>query len=316
MTPSLEAVSLTKKYGSFVALDNLNLHIEGSKCVGLLGPNGAGKTTTLKIFTDMIRASNGNALINGFPVHADKRKALRICGSLVETPEIYPALTPVKALSLVAELKGIPRNEREESISEVLDEVGIGNFKNKKLGGFSKGMKQRVNIAAAMVGDPEILLLDEPTTGLDPRGMMEVRGILNSLKGRGKLIFMSSHLLNEVEEVCDEVAIIEKGKLLAYDTLDNVTSRIYDNNREKTIDISFSVPVDSSSLLDRISALANVISVDPLNSRSIRIKFNGGTENQRNLLNDIGAMEAGMISFGSPTSALEDTYLSLVKDSR
>ncbi|HWY28700.1 MAG TPA: ABC transporter ATP-binding protein, partial [Candidatus Sulfotelmatobacter sp.] len=205
--PSIEAVNLSKRYGSFSALSNLNLKIEGSKCVGFLGPNGAGKTTTLKLFTDMIRASEGKALINGISVHENKKKALASVGSLIESPEIYPALTPREALSMVAEIRGMPRSERKRKIEDVVAEVKMEEWLDKKVGKFSKGMKQRINISAALLSEPEILLLDEPSTGLDPRGMSEVREIVKSLKQKNRLIFMSSHLLNEVSDICDEVAM-------------------------------------------------------------------------------------------------------------
>src|SRR5229473_3636708 len=176
--PSIVAENLTKNYGSFTALFKLNLKIEGSKCVGFLGPNGAGKTTTLKIFTDMIRPTEGKALINGIDVHLNKRKALSSVGSLIESPEIYPSLTPREALSMVSEIRGLPRSEKRKKIEEVVSEVKMEEWLDKKVGKFSKGMKQRINISAALLSEPEILLLDEPSTGLDPRGMSEVREIV------------------------------------------------------------------------------------------------------------------------------------------
>src|SRR5437870_5585334 len=223
--PSIVAENLTKRYGSFTALSNLNLKIEGSKCVGFLGPNGAGKTTTLKIFTDMIRASEGRALINGVDVHLNKKRALGSVGALIESPEVYPALTPREALSMVADLRGLPRAEAKKKIEETVAEVKMNEWLDKKVGKFSKGMKQRINIAAALLSDPEVIMLDEPTTGLDPRGQSEVRDIVKDLKKKNRLVFMSSHLLNEVQEICDEVAMIDHGKLIVYDTLSNVTTR-------------------------------------------------------------------------------------------
>ena len=165
---SLEAVNLSKRYGSFAALSNLNLKIEGAKCVGFLGPNGAGKTTTLKLFTDMIRATEGKALINGVPVHENKRKALEHVASLIESPEIYPSLTPREALNMLAEIRGVDEGLRKKRIEEAVNEVKMEEWMDKKVGKFSKGMKQRINIASALISDPNILLLDEPTTGLDP----------------------------------------------------------------------------------------------------------------------------------------------------
>src|SRR6058998_3375729 len=267
-SPSIEAVNLSKRYGSFPALSNLNLRIEGSKCVGFLGPNGAGKTTTLKIFTDMIRASEGRALINGIEVHPNKKKALESAGALIESPEIYPSLTPREALSMVAELRGLPKGERRKTIEDAVAEVKMDEWLDKKVGKFSKGMKQRINIAAALLSDPEVVLLDEPTTGLDPRGMAEVRDIVKSLKQRNRLVCMSSHLLNEVSEICDEVAMIDHGKLLVYDTLAHVTDRFAHDGGESVVQVELVRDIDDQVIRGQISSLAGVGSVEKLNPRS------------------------------------------------
>jgi len=311
--PSIVAENLTKRYGSFTALSNLNLKIEGSKCVGFLGPNGAGKTTTLKIFTDMIRASEGRALINGVDVHLNKKKALGSVGALIESPEIYPALTPREALSMVADLRGLPRAEAKKKIEETVAEVKMNEWLDKKVGKFSKGMKQRINIAAALLSDPEVIMLDEPTTGLDPRGQSEVRDIVKDLKKKNRLVFMSSHLLNEVQEICDEVAMIDHGKLIVYDTLSNVTTR-FSSTGSNTVEIEFSRDIDEQSVNRNISSLTSVSTVDRIDSRKVRIHFSGGIQNQERLLLDLATMKIGMISFRPAASALEDTYLNLIKD--
>jgi len=311
---SIEARDLTKRYGSFVALSNLNLKIEGAKCVGFLGPNGAGKTTTLKIFTDLIRASGGQALINGVDVHKEKKKALDPCGVLIETPEIYPSFTPREALSMIADLRGIPRADRSKRIEAVVSEVKMDEWMDKKVGKFSKGMKQRINIAAALLSDPEIVLLDEPTTGLDPRGQAEVRDIVRSLKQRNRLVFMSSHLLNEVSEICDEVAMIDHGKLLVYDTLAHVTDRFAHDGGESVVQVELVRDIDDQVIRGQISSLAGVGSVEKLNPRSLRIKFSGGQEEQARLLTDLAALKIGMLSYHPSASTLEDTYLNLIKD--
>ena len=312
-SPSIEAVNLSKRYGSFSALSNLNLKIEGSKCVGFLGPNGAGKTTTLKLFTDMIRASEGKALINGISVHENKKKALASVGSLIESPEIYPSLTPRDALSMVAEIRGMPRSDRKKKIEEVVAEVKMEEWLDKKVGKFSKGMKQRINISAALLSEPEILLLDEPSTGLDPRGMSEVREIVKSLKHKNRLIFMSSHLLNEVSEICDEVAMIDHGKLLVYDKLNNVVSRFSGDGGEIIIDVGLSRDIDDQTISRSISSLSGVVSAEKLEMKSLRIKFSGSLENQEKLLSDLVALKIGLVSFHPSSSALEDTYLNMIK---
>ena len=312
--PSIEARDLTKRYGSFVALSNLNLKIEGAKCVGFLGPNGAGKTTTLKIFTDLIRASGGQALINGVDVHKEKKKALDPCGVLIETPEIYPSFTPREALSMISDLRGIPRADRSKRIEAVVSEVKMDEWMDKKVGKFSKGMKQRINIAAALLSDPEIVLLDEPTTGLDPRGQAEVRDIVRALKQRNRLVFMSSHLLNEVSEICDEVAMIDHGKLLVYDTLAHVTDRFAHDGGGNVVQVELVRDIDDQVIRGQISSLAGVGSVEKLNPRSLRIKFAGGQEEQARLLIDLVALKIGLLSYRPSASTLEDTYLNLIKD--
>ncbi len=310
--PSLEAVNLSKVYGSFTALSNLNLKIEGSKCVGFLGPNGAGKTTTLKIFTDLIRASSGEALINGDNVHTHKKAALASVGTVIETPEIYPSLTPREALGMVAELRGVPHAERRNRIEEVITEVAMQEWIDKRVGKFSKGMKQRVCIASALLSDPRIVLLDEPTTGLDPRGMSEVRGIVKALKNKDRLIFMSSHILSEVEDVCDEVAMIDHGKLLVYDTLQNVTGKF--SGGDNIVDVGLTRPVQPGVLDGSITKLPGVVSVEKLDDKRLRIHCSGGLDVQEKILVELVGINIGVVSFTPTSSALEESYLNLIKD--
>jgi len=312
--PSIEARDLTKRYGSFAALSNLNLKIEGAKCVGFLGPNGAGKTTTLKIFTDLIRASSGQALINGVDVHKEKKKALDPCGVLIETPEIYPALTPREALSMISEIRGVPRQERAKRVEAVVAEVKMEEWMDKKVGKFSKGMKQRINVATALLTDPDIVLLDEPTTGLDPRGQAEVRDIVKSLKQKNRLVFMSSHLLNEVSEVCDEVAMIDHGKLLVYDTLTSVTEKFTQDGGEVEVHVDLLKDIDDKTLSSQVSPISGVVSAEKVAARTLRIRMTGGLDDQSRLLSELVTLKIGVVSFRPSTSRLEDTYLKMIKD--
>lgn len=309
--PSIQAVNLTKRYGSFTAISNLNLKLEGAKCVGFLGPNGSGKTTTLKMFTDLIRPSSGHALINGFNVHTNKKKALESVGTLIETPEIYSSLTPREGLMMIAEIRGIPSNERQKRIEDAVAEVRMEEWIDKRYGRFSKGMKQRICIASALMSDPEVLLLDEPSTGLDPRGMSEVREIVKSLKGKNRLIFMSSHILSEVSEVCDEVAMIDHGKLIIYDSISNVTSKFSGGN--SLVEVGLLSQIDSKTVKERIATLANVLSAEKIDDKNLRITFNGDSEVQERILSDLVSLKIGVITFKPAASELEDTYLKLIK---
>ena len=309
--PSIEASNLSKQYGSFTAVSNLNLKLEGAKCVGFLGPNGAGKTTALKMFTDLIRPSSGEALINGVNVRKQKKKALESVGTLIEMPEIYPALTPREALTMIAEIRGVPKAERKRRVEEAVSEVRMGEWIDKRVGKFSKGMKQRICVASAILSDPSIVLLDEPTTGLDPRGMSEVRDIIKSLKNKKRLIFMSSHLLSEVSDVCDEVAIIDHGKLIVYDTLSNVTAKV--SGGENVVEIGLRNTVDVE-LVNKIAAkLPYIVKAEKSDGTTFRIEFSGGLDIQERILADLVKMKIGIVSYKPSSSALEGAYLSLVK---
>jgi ABC-2 type transport system ATP-binding protein len=309
--PSLEALKLTKHFGSFPAVTELNLKVEGSKCVGFLGPNGAGKTTTLKVFTDLIRPSSGQALINGVNVHTNKKQALASVATLIETPEIYPALTPREALRMIAEIRGVPAAERNSRIEEALKEVHMEEWIDKRVGKFSKGMKQRINVASALLSSPSVLLLDEPTTGLDPRGMTEVREIVKSLKSKKRLILMSSHLLSEVAEVCDEVALIDHGKLIVYNTIPNVIAMV--DGGQNIVEVDLAQPIDNAFVNKTIASLPGVTLAEKKSDRRIILRFTGGLDIQERLLADIVRLKIGVVSYKLSVSELEEAYLKLIK---
>ena len=309
MPPSIEAVGLTKKYGDFAALTDLNLTIQGTKCVGFLGPNGAGKTTTMKIFSGLIRPSQGTASINGVSVSGNKKKALAPCATLIETPEIYPSLTAKEALMMLCMIRGVPKEERNKRIEDSLSSVKMLDWQDKNVGSFSKGMKQRINVASTLISDPEVIILDEPTTGLDPRGMSEVREIVKSLGDR--LVFMSSHLLAEVTEVCQEVALVDHGKLLVYDTIENVSAKF--SGGGGVVSVGFGSSVDES-VRARISAIAGVESVTPSSDARLVVRFRTADISQEDLFERIAALRVGAKSLAETSAGLEDAYLNLVKE--
>jgi ABC-2 type transport system ATP-binding protein len=307
VSPSLEARKLTRHFGSFVAVDHLNFRVEGSKCVGFLGPNGAGKTTSLKMFTDLIFPTDGEAFINGLSVQKQRKQALSSCGALIESPEIYGSLTPREALELIGALRGMERGDVRSRTDEVLAEVKMSEWADQKVGRFSKGMKQRVNIASTLLSDPEVLLLDEPSTGLDPRGMAEVRAIIRALKREGRLIFFSSHILSEVVDVCDEVALLDKGKLLFFDTLANVSARV--SGGGTSVDVEFLLPVSDADVSRQIGLLPGVTRWSRLDGRRISLLIQGGPDARAKVLEGIVSLRLGLVGFHESRSALEDVYL-------
>jgi ABC-2 type transport system ATP-binding protein len=262
------------------------------------------------MFTDLIKPSKGQALINGVNVHTNKKHALVSVGALIETPEIYSSLTPREALNMLAELRGVPKNERKKRIEAVLEEVRMSEWIDKRIGKFSKGMKQRVCFASALLNNPEIILLDEPTTGLDPRGMSEVRDIIKALKREDRLIFMSSHLLGEVSDVCDEVAMINHGKLLIYDNLTKVTAKF--SNGIRVVEVGLNRSIDKAVVTKNIANLQGVTAAEKVEDRYLKISFNGDADMQEQILNSLVKLNIGVISYKPASSGLEDAYLKLI----
>jgi len=210
--------SLSKYYNKFLALDSLSLRVGENDNVGLLGPNGAGKSTTLKIMCGLIRASSGAVYVDGINVSEKPEQALSRVGAIVETPEFYQFLTPEETLSYLGRLRGMRGDSLKRRIKEVIDLVRLEEWITVKIEKFSRGMKQRLALAQALLHDPPVLVLDEPALGLDPRGVVEFREIVEEV-GRNKTVFFASHQLTEVAQICNEVAIIDHGHLLAYENI-------------------------------------------------------------------------------------------------
>ncbi len=210
--------NLSKYYNKFLALDNLSLRVAENENVGLLGPNGAGKSTTLKILCGLIRSSSGGAYIDGISIAEKPEQALSRIGAIVETPEFYPFLTPQETLSYLGRLRGMRGDGLRHRITEVIELVRLEEWGTVKIEKFSRGMKQRLAVAQALLHDPPILILDEPGLGLDPRGVVEFREIIAGV-GKEKTVLFASHQLVEVARICNQVAIIDHGRLLVYDSI-------------------------------------------------------------------------------------------------
>ncbi len=217
----IEVKDLVKKYGSHLAVDHLSFTLESGKIYGFLGPNGAGKSTTMNIMTGYLGATNGSVLIDGHDILKEPEEAKKHIGYLPELPPLYMDMTVQEYLEFAAELKKLPKEKRESDISEVMKLTRLQDVSDRLIKNLSKGYKQRVGLAQAILGFPEIIILDEPTVGLDPKQIIEIRELIRTLSKKHTVI-LSSHILAEVREVCDYILIISKGKLVASDTPENL----------------------------------------------------------------------------------------------
>ena len=217
----IEVSNLVKKYGDYTAVDHLSFQIEKGKIYGFLGPNGAGKSTTMNMITGYIASTEGKVMIDGHDILEEPEAAKKCIGYLPEMPPLYFDMTVLEYMKFAADLKKIPRNQKDKQIKEVMDMVKITDMKDRLIKNLSKGYRQRVGLAQAILGYPEVIILDEPSVGLDPKQIIEIRDLIKSLKQKHTVI-LSSHILSEVRAVCDYVLIISHGKLVASDTPDNL----------------------------------------------------------------------------------------------
>lgn len=225
----IEVKNITKKYGSFTAVDNISFKIEEGEIIGLLGPNGAGKSTTMNMITGYIEPTEGEIIINGYDISKRPRKAKSQIGYMPEGVPLYSDLTVKEFVTYMAELKKVDRKTRKEKVEKIIEQTGLKDVEKKLTRNLSRGYKQRVSMAGALVGEPKILILDEPTVGLDPKQITEIRALIKEL-GKTHTVILSSHILSEVSQICNKVIIINKGKIVAVDTPENLEKKVANNN--------------------------------------------------------------------------------------
>ena len=300
---------LGKDYGRFTALSSLQLRVPSGTCLGYLGPNGAGKRTTIKILTNLIRPSRGRAELFGIDVQRHPRETLQRVGAVIETPEFYGYLSPRETLAYAGRLRGMGRADLDARTADVLQLVHLGKWSDERIETFSKGMKQRLAIAQALLHDPDLLILDEPTSGLDPRGMAEVRGIIKDVKRQGRTVFMSSHLLAEVQEVCDAAALLDKGKLILQGSLADLSARAQAN----AFQVTFVAPPSADDVA-WMGALPGVQGVAPSGNGSVELRIQGGPEVHAALLKALVSRGLPVTSFRLVGTALEQLYLENIQE--
>ncbi len=225
----IEVKNITKKYGSFTAVGNISFKIEEGEIIGLLGPNGAGKSTTMNMITGYIEPTEGEIKVEGYDISKKPKKAKAQIGYMPEGVPLYSDLTVKEFVTYMAELKKVDRKTRKEKVEKIIEQTGLKDVEKKLTRNLSRGYKQRVSMAGALVGEPKILILDEPTVGLDPKQITEIRALIKEL-GKTHTIILSSHILSEVSQICNKVIIINKGKIVAIDTPENLEKKVESNN--------------------------------------------------------------------------------------
>ncbi len=310
----IEVKNLVKKYGDHVAVDNLSFHIASGQIWGFLGPNGAGKSTTMNIMTGYIAATEGEVKIGGFDIYEEPEAAKGVIGYLPELPPVYMDMTPEEYLKFVAELKGILKKERKTAVEEAIEKTQIGSMQKRLIRNLSKGYRQRVGLAQAILGNPKVIILDEPTVGLDPKQIMEIRDLIRAL-AKDRTVILSTHILAEVSAICDHVLIIDKGKLVACDTTENLS-----NGKKKTVLIDVTVKADEAkarAVLDTIDGIARYeISRKEEGELLLTIESKEDEKIREKISYELAVGGCPMLSMGVRQQSLEDIFLRLTEEEK
>ena len=306
----IEISNLVKKYGDNVAVDNLSLTIEPGKIYGLLGPNGAGKSTTMNILTGYIGATSGTVKINGYDILNQPEEAKKCVGYLPELPPLYMDMTVAEYLKFVAELKKIEKKKRKEMINDAMEMTGVSDVSERLIKNLSKGYRQRVGFAQAVLGYPQIIILDEPTVGLDPKQIIEIRELIKKL-GENHTVILSSHILTEISAVCDHVFIISKGKLVASDATENLINLM---STEQNIDIIAKCDeAVARQVIENVSDVKEVKFEQPEEDDTVKfvVRAQKGCDIREGLFKAFCDRNITLLEMHSSVKSLEDVFLEL-----
>lgn len=313
----IEVRNLVKDYGGHLAVDHLSFTIYDGQIYGFLGPNGAGKSTTMNIMTGYIGATEGDVLINGHNILEEPEEAKKCIGYLPELPPLYMDMTVEEQLIFATELKKIPKKERAQAVSEVMELAKLTDVKGRLIRNLSKGYRQRVGLAQAVIGFPPVIVLDEPTVGLDPKQIIEIRDTIKEL-GKNHTVILSSHILSEVSAVCDHIMIIDKGKLIASDTPENL-------ERQMAVASGMELLIKASreEIETTLNAISQVDTITVLESGEegiwkALVSFRSGEDEEEDVRERIFFAFADkrlpILSMQSQKASLEDVFLELTKD--
>ncbi|NLL76988.1 MAG: ABC transporter ATP-binding protein [Clostridiales bacterium] len=306
----IEVENLVKKYGNHTAVDHLNFHVEKGQIYGFLGPNGAGKSTTMNIMTGYLAATQGSVKINGYDILTNPEEAKKCIGYLPEFPPLYPEMTVYEYLKFVAELKKIPKQDRRKQIEEVMDMTMIADVSGRLIKNLSKGYKQRVGLAQAILGYPELIILDEPTVGLDPKQIIEIRDLIRKL-GENHTVILSSHILSEVSAVCDHIMIISGGKLVASDSPEGLQKL-----QSKTVELKISVlgkKEEVQAILQNIAGIKEITYIEGEDKDVVEISIStsSDTDISREVGTALAQNKVPVIAMNRQAETLEDIFLQL-----
>ncbi|MGE3178135.1 MAG: ABC transporter ATP-binding protein [Vicinamibacterales bacterium] len=308
----IEVQHLTKRYGRFTAVDDVTFRVERGEILGFLGPNGAGKTTTMRILTGYMPATDGKAMVAGFDVFDQPIEAKRRIGYLPETPPLYPDMSVRDYLSFVAKIKGVPASERRPRLDAVMERTRIADMARRACGKLSKGYKQRVGLAQALIHNPDVLVLDEPTAGLDPKQIIETRQLIKELAGDHTIV-LSTHILPEVSQTCQRVVIINKGRVVAVDSPENLTSRL---RGAETMYLQVEAPGDTAGPV--LAQLPGVTRVSQVEARdgitAFEVESERGQDVRRELARTVVSSGWGLLELRPTRASLEDVFLSLITE--
>ncbi|MBY0758235.1 ABC transporter ATP-binding protein [Sellimonas caecigallum] len=308
----IEVKNLVKKYGNHTAVDHLSFQIEKGHIYGLLGPNGAGKSTTMNIMTGYLGATEGEVRINGHDILKEPEEAKKAVGYLPEIPPLYVDMTVKEYLMFAAELKKVKKQDRKDEVNKVMKLVRIYDVKDRLIKNLSKGYKQRVGLAQAVLGFPETIILDEPTVGLDPKQIIEIRELIREL-AKEHTVILSSHILAEVREVCDHIMIISKGKLVASDTPENMEKQMA--GREALEIETRLLPERTEEILSKVAGITNVTypKSEPGITRAL-IEAEPGLDVREEIFRAFAREDSALLTMYQQKKTLEDIFLELTQE--
>ncbi len=310
----IQVENITKKYGNFTAVDGISFEIDEGEIVGFLGPNGAGKSTTMNMITGFIEPSEGRIIVDGYDISKKPKKAKKQIGYMPEGVPLYSDLTVREFVSYMADLKGCDKKQKKEEIEKVLAETGLTEVQNKLTKNLSRGYKQRVSMAGALIGNPKVIILDEPTVGLDPKQVTEIRALIKEL-GKSHTVILSSHILSEVSQICNRVIIINKGKIVAIDTPENLENKVVQNNA-----IYVTVEDPENKMENIKEKLNSVIDIEFIvenedKTKKYIIKGEKDVDLRKEIFETFAKEGITIFEMKKADATLEDAFMKLINDS-